>query len=585
MLFQSLEQFELTRVTEALETRTHLVTHTLAPLLPPHGTPLAPSYPDLQAITRNLAALAHARLTIIAPDGTVIADSDTPDDKIAGLDNHRARPEVMQALSGEKGTDIRLSSTVKQRLYYLAIPVRHDGHLTGLIRLALPLTVLDERVHALVQALTVALGVAFIVSVGLSILLARTVTRPLTEMVATAHQLADGRLDMRLPVSSHDEIGILASTLNHMAEELENKIQALSEDRAQLLAILTCMVEGVLLLDARGRILQVNPALQQMLMSTEKPIRDQPFGNLVQDPALHQLVSQVLETKQHHGSEITLAGSGRILRVEASFTGRDQPQDACAVLVFHDVTALRKLEKVRKDFVANVSHELRTPLTSIHGYVEALLDGAKDDPDQATLFLQIIMNQSDRLNLILQDLLQLSHIESGQVLFKREPVRLQSLIERTLAPMAPLAKKKQHRLEVLIPGDLLPVLGDEDRLVQVVTNLIDNAIKYTPPQGTIQIKARQVLEPDKARKSWMELSISDTGLGIPDLDRPRVFERFYRVDKARSRELGGTGLGLAIVKHIVEAHEGQVWVEANVPTGSRFIVRLPVALPQPFSQE
>jgi two-component system phosphate regulon sensor histidine kinase PhoR len=244
------------------------------------------------------------------------------------------------------------------------------------------------------------------------------------------------------------------------------------------------------------------------------------------------------------------------------------------VLVFHDVTELRRLEKVRKDFVANVSHEIRTPLTSIKGYVEALLDGAKDDPQEAARFLDIILKQSDRLNLILQDLLQLSQIESGQVLFKREPVSLQTVVERTLPLIKPLAEKKGQHVTVALAPDLPAVIGDEERLVQVLTNLLDNAVKYTPPKGLIRIGGHRVTEDGHLAG---ELTVADTGIGIPEADRPRVFERFYRVDKARSRELGGTGLGLAIVKHLVEGHGGRVWVEGNQPRGSRFVVRLPAA--------
>jgi two-component system phosphate regulon sensor histidine kinase PhoR len=263
------------------------------------------------------------------------------------------------------------------------------------------------------------------------------------------------------------------------------------------------------------------------------------------------------------------------VQVEASVAGCERDDEACAVFVFHDVTAIRRLEKVRKDFVANVSHELRTPLTSIKGYVEALLDGAKDRPDEAQRFLDIIHKQADRLNLIIEDLLQLSQIESGQVAFKQEPVRMDGLVERTVAMIKPLADKKRHEVSVSLPSGLPPVLGDEERLVQVLVNLLDNAVKYTPEGGRIAVTGRAI---GKGHAGRVELCVADTGVGIPEADRPRVFERFYRVDKARSRELGGTGLGLSIVKHIVEAHHGEIWVEANRPGGSRFLFRLPIAL-------
>jgi two-component system phosphate regulon sensor histidine kinase PhoR len=342
--------------------------------------------------------------------------------------------------------------------------------------------------------------------------------------------------------------------------------------------MLTSMVEGVMVLDGRGRVLQINPALERMFDVTRMEARGRPCSDVFRHPQLDTLVSTVLAKRMSEEDEILLHPSGRRLHIEASITESDRENEANVVLIFHDMTELRRLEIIRKDFVANVSHELRTPLTSIKGYIEALLDGAKDDPETSTQFLNIILKQSDRLNLILEDLLQLSKIESGQVLFKREPLHIQSVIERTLAMIKPMADKKGHRLVSFVEDNLPAVLGDEDRLMQVLSNLLDNAVKYTPEKGTITVAAHPVFgdAEQSAIAIAVELSVTDTGLGIPEGDRPRVFERFYRIDKARSRELGGTGLGLAIVKHIVEGLGGRVWAEANTPTGSRFVVRLPV---------
>ncbi|HEU5202520.1 MAG TPA: ATP-binding protein, partial [Nitrospira sp.] len=413
-------------------------------------------------------------------------------------------------------------------------------------------------------------------AVGLSIWLARSLTKPLSDMATAARQLAGGNYSVRIQTPSSDEVGLLAATLNHMTDELRSKIEELSEDRAQLLAMLTSMVEGVMVLDYKGRILQVNPALERMFGVTRAETRGRPSLEVFGHSELNALVSTVLATRTGQKDEIILIPSGRCLDVEASVAGGEQDNEACAVLVFHDITELRRLENIRKDFVANVSHELRTPLTSIKGYVEALLDGGKDDPETSVRFLEIILKQSDRLNLILEDLLQLSKIESGQLQFKMEPLHIGSVIERTIAMIKPLAEKKQHRLCSQVAADLPLISGDEERLVQVLANLLDNAIKYTPEGGQITVSARRI-SPSRAEapRTSIELTVTDTGIGIPEQDRPRVFERFYRVDKARSRELGGTGLGLAIVRHIVEGHGGQVWVEGNMPTGSRFVVRLP----------
>lgn len=458
LAFRSIEQLELARAEEALASRTGLAALALRPLL---DRPPLPS-DRLQAQAREIGLQANARVTVIAEDGRVLADSALSEEAIATLDNHRTRPEVANALAAGRGTDIRRSDTTGQRLFYLSLRVTApDTHTVHIVRLAMPLTTLESRIRDLQQALGIAFGVAFAVSVLLSFFIARGLTRPLSDIAAVARQLAGGSFERRIPAASNDEVGVLATTLNQMADQLD-----------------------------------------------------------------------------------------------------------------HDITALRKLETVRKDFVANVSHELRTPLTSIKGYVEALLEGAKDHPEEATRFLHIILKQSDRLNLILEDLLQLSQIESGRVQFRQDPVDLRGVVDRTLASIKPLAEKKQQTLSVAIPQDAPPVIGDEDRLVQVLTNLLDNAVKYSPEGGTIDVTTRPV-----RGEAMIELTVADSGIGIPEADRPRVFERFYRVDKARSREMGGTGLGLAIVKHIVEGHGGQVWVEGNEPTGSRFIIRLPIAKP------
>ncbi len=460
LALRSIEQLELARVEESLAARTGLTVLSLRPLLDRPGDYRA----ALQPLAGDLSRQALARVTVVGADGTVLADSAVPDDQVAKLENHRARPEIAQALETGRGRHIRMSGTTGMRTFYLALPVTaRPGPAEVIVRLGIPLTDLENRISDLQRALGAAFGVALLVSVTLSLLIARGLTRPLSDMATVARQFAGGALGQRIATRSNDEVGVLASTLNQMADQMDR-----------------------------------------------------------------------------------------------------------------DITAQRRLEQVRKDFVANVSHELRTPLTSIKGYVEALLDGAKDNPEETTRFLQVILNQSDRLNLILEDLLQLSQIESGLVRFKRDPVDLGAMVERTLPLIKPLADKKRQTLTVALPSDLPPASGDEDRLVQVLTNLLDNAIKYTPEGGAIHVAGQP-----SGDRAQIELIVADTGIGIPEADRPRVFERFYRVDKARSRELGGTGLGLSIVKHIVEGHGGRIWVEGNRPTGSRFVLRLPAASEAP----
>jgi len=576
---QSIKQQEIAQSSQTLEVRTQLVAHQLRPLL--LGPNRLPPTTHLQATIRDLSSLALVRITLVATDGSVLADSAVPDRELAAVENHRTRPEIQSAIASGFGTDLRTSHTTGERTLYRAVGLKRDGDSTYSIflRLGLPMTMLDQELSKLQHNMALAFGSAFLIAVALSVWLARGLTKPLSDMAKAASQLAAGDHGVHIQTSAQDEVGLLGDALNHMTAELRVKIEELSEDRSQLLAMLTSMVEGVMVLDYRGRVLQVNPALERMFDISRSEARGRRCADVFQHQDLNQLVSNVLASRNGQESEIILSPSGRCLHVEASIAGGEQDNEACAVLVLHDITELRRLENIRKDFVANVSHELRTPLTSIKGYVEALIDGGKDDPETSTRFLDIILKQSDRLNLILDDLLQLSKIESGQVLFKRDPLHLSTVIERTLAMLKPLADKKGHRLTSWVAPDLPLIAGDEERLVQVLMNLIDNAVKYTPEHGTVTVAAHRATSGPSSASSTndqIDLTVTDTGMGIPERDRPRVFERFYRVDKARSRELGGTGLGLAIVKHIVEGHGGQVWVEANVPTGSRFVVRLPV---------
>lgn len=577
LAIQSLEQQEIVQLSAVLDARTKLVEFGLQSLLLDSASPRDPA--QLQVVVHELSHRASARVTVVSADGTVMADSAVPESDLAAVENHGSRPEIQQAAAQGHGQDIRASHTTGERTLYRAIVMtRRPGLPPIFVRVGLPMVLFDREIATLQRNLFLALGVAFVLAVSLSIWLARSITRPLSEIALAAQQLATGRRTVPINTDSRDEVGLLAATLNRMADELHAKIAELSEDRAQLLAMLTSMVEGVMVLDYRGHVLQVNPALERMFGVPQTEARGRPCSDVFRHQRLNDLVAAILTTRANHEDEIVLAPTGRSLHIQASVAGGERENEACAVLVFHDITELRRLENIRKDFVANVSHELRTPLTSIKGYVEALLDGAKEDPDALAKFLDIILTQSDRLNLIIEDLLELSKIESGLVSFKQDPMDLRNVVERTFSMIKPIADKKGHRLVALIDEELPAMAGDEDRFVQVLTNLLDNAVKYTPDQGTITVAAYRVAPQagSSAGRQFVELSVSDTGIGIPDQDRPRVFERFYRVDKARSRELGGTGLGLAIVKHIVEGHGGHVWVEGNQPRGSRFIVRLPV---------
>lgn len=574
---QSLERQYLAQLGDVLDAKARLAEYGLQPLFRPSSP--TPALSRRQEAARDLGNRTTARITLIASDGTVLADSAVRDVDLPTVDNHRVKPEVAQAFATGHGQDIRASVTTGERTVYRATLLTQPPDAQPIVvRVALPMVQLDRDIAQFQRSLIGALAGALLVIALLSLWLTHSIAAPLSEIAQTARQLASDRRIAPIKTTAHKETSLLADAVNDLADRLYARIDELSEDRAQLLAMLTSMVEGVMVLDYRSHVLQINPALERMFGVSRTEARGRPCAELFRHQELNDLVISSLRSRTNHEGEIVLPLSNRCLHIEVSVAGGERENEACIVLVFHDMTELRRLENIRKDFVANVSHELRTPLTSIKGYVEALLDGAKDDPVASAKFLDIILKQSDRLNLIIEDLLELSKIESGRVLLKEEPVDLRPIIDRALATIKPIADKNGHRLVPSIDDNLPPVPGDEGRLMQVLTNLLDNAVKYTPAGGTITVNSRLINGTGSmgSAEGGIELTVSDTGIGIPEQDRPRVFERFYRVDKARSRELGGTGLGLAIVKHIVEGHGGQVWVEANQPHGSKFVVRLPI---------
>lgn len=400
----------------------------------------------------------------------------------------------------------------------------------------------------------------------LAAFLSKNLLRPIRQISGVVRALAQGRFEARASVEFRDEPGDLAQTLNRMASGLQEKVFGLTEDRARLGAILSSMIEGVLVLDREGNILLLNRAIEQMLPSAEGIAAGRPLIETWRHHQLNLLVEKVLKSGVGQAAEISiLMPEERVFFVQASVA---REGNIAVVLVFHDVTHLKQLERIRKDFVANVSHELKTPLTSIKGYLEALLEGAKDDPERCVEFLGIIRKHTDNLNAILSDLLQLSTIESGLYRWRRESISVSDLVEKAVQVVQPAAEKKRQALSVVLGEPPISLTGDADKLGEVLVNLLDNAVKYTPEEGKITVEAQQ-------SDVMVRICVSDTGVGIPPKDIPRIFERFYRVDRARSRELGGTGLGLSIVKHIVEAHGGKVSAQSEVGKGSQFILTFP----------
>jgi two-component system phosphate regulon sensor histidine kinase PhoR len=526
----------------------------------------------------RVAVPTGARVTLIAPDGRVIGESDRSVAELSQLENHAGRPEVQAALAGHRGRDLRRSATVAAPLLYVATPVLEGGRVVGVLRLALPLSAVTASYATLHQVMLAGGAVALLVALGIGIFVAGRVTRPVVEMQSIARQMSEGSFLVRAPTRSTDEIGTLGRSLNVMAGRLREKIQDLEQEQAKVTAILNAMVEGVIAVDDQEHILLMNERARAMFELGTRRGEGKPFLEVIRNADLHEIFRAV-----HAGGagvdagvvrrEVVVSGpSPRVLAVNAVrlAPAADRPG---MVMVLHDVTALRQLERVRTEFVANVSHELRTPLTAIQGYLETLLSGALEEPEHARRFLEIVLRHSERLGRLLNDLTDLSNIELGKVALRREAVRLDEMVASVLAIIGPRAGRSRVTVTADVAAALPPVSADRDRLAQILINLVDNAVKYTPEGGAVTVTARAL------GGGAVEVAVADTGIGIPAADLPRITERFYRVDKARSRELGGTGLGLAIVKHLVMAHGGELRIESEQERGTTVRFTLPVEAP------
>ncbi|GFO60477.1 PAS domain-containing sensor histidine kinase [Geomonas silvestris] len=517
---------------------------------------------DAPQLTQAVAQVVRARVTVIGRDGQVLGDSQVKPADLPLLENHAGRPEVREALAAGSGSAVRYSATLHTDMLYLAVPFADHG----VLRLALPLSEVEKTRHGLKQSLTVAFAVGVILSLLLSYLLSHLTSRTLRGLAATAGRIGRGEPGVRFPVQSADELGELAQVMNEMARRIETQMERISSEKNRLDAILSGMGEGVMVTDTEAVITLVNPAFGA-LFGSDASVKGRKLIEISRHPDLYAACREVLSDRQERHQEITLPG-GRSTRVHwVPLVNSGELKGVVAV--FHDISALKRVEKIRRDFVANVSHELRTPVTVIKGYAETLLSGAlASDTERGRHFLTIIDNHASRLSGLIADLLALSELESGDNLLKLESVRLESSVRQSLQLLELKAEEKALVMRCEGMDRVGPVFADRKRLDQVLMNLLDNAIKYSKIGGTVTVSARPAGD-------LVRVEVRDTGIGIPEKDLPRLFERFYRVDEARSRERGGTGLGLSIVKHIVQAHGGSVEVSSTLGEGAAFSFTLP----------
>jgi two-component system phosphate regulon sensor histidine kinase PhoR len=512
---------------------------------------------EADALADALGAAFEARVTFIAPEGRVLGDSDLDLQQLAGLENHGQRPEVQQALTEGRGFARRHSDTLGTDMLYLAAPLD-----AAVVRVALPLAEVDRVMGRLRLSLLLAVLVGLGLSAGMSGLAAEMTARTLRGLVLKARGLARG--EGRIPGLRDDEISSLASSIDRLGAELEARMAELAAERARFGAVLDGIDAAVLVLDEQRRVSLANASTARVLGLGIDP-RGHTLTEICRVPELISLVRDLSHDARGEVEVVLPDRGGRTLLAQAV------PQRGAReiILVIQDITRLRRLEKVRRDFVANVSHELRTPVSVVRANTETLLAGALDEPEQARIFLDAIQRNTERMGRLVSDLLDLSRLEAGQVEMRIETTDLHELARRVLVPMQPLAAERETALINEVEPDSR-AQADPRHLEQVLTNLLDNAVKYTPTGSTVRVSARLV-------GGLMRLEVRDDGPGIEPKHVPRLFERFYRVDKGRSRADGGTGLGLAIVKHMVGAMGGRVGAEAALPRGMVFWVELPVA--------
>ena len=521
---------------------------------------LPPGDATMQQRAHLLGREVGVRITVIRPDGTIVADSEHDP---ATMENHAGRPEVRAALAGRVGVASRTSDTVGRPFRYVALPVA-DGRV---VRVALSQSVIGSRLVRTRALVAAAAGLAFLVGVLAAWWISRRLTRPLSRMRAAASTIADGDLEARVPEEGTTELVELAATVNRMASDLRRRIDDANEDRRTRDLVLAAMDEGVVLVGPDGVAQYANPASLRLTGTLSADARA-PIDRAYLAPALQRLVEDARGVGSVRETELALGRPPRTVLASAFPVGGE----GLALLVLRDVTEARRVEDIRRDFVAAASHELKTPVASIQAAAETLSHAVDENPEAAHRFVANLLRDAERLSMIVRDLLDLSRLESEQPLF--EPVRLDAVARDELARYG--QRFQEAGLDIELDAVPVTVRGSGEDLTLLVSNLLDNAVRYTKPGGRIRVGVRT--DDGRAR-----LTVADSGIGIPSRDLPRIFERFYRVDRARSRDTGGTGLGLSIVKHVAEKHGGGVEAESELGRGSTFVVTIPAEAAEPGS--
>jgi len=551
-----LRHIQTNRLENSMYSQALVMSESLASQLDPQS-----DVDDTAALIQQWSNLLGARLTLISPDGTVVADSHEDPSK---MENHFNRPEVKAAFEQSSGMSIRYSQTLGMRMLYVALPITVNQQILGVIRIALPVEQIDKSITQLQKVIIIGILIFSALSIVIASIIAERTTRPIRQLTSAVQKFSTEEFDQGLLESKQDEIGRLTQAFVNVSTQLQDQISSLKVERSKFAAVLEQMNDGVLIVDEKSQIQLINPAAELMFNITATDVIEQSLAISIRNHKIIELwrVARASSTTQ----SMTLDLSSLSLILQGTAIPLDEPLPGSTLMIFQDLTNIRRLETIRRDFISNISHELRTPLASLKALTETLLAGALEDPPASRKFLERMETEVDSLTLMVQELVELSRIESGKVPLHLQPIAPANLLQIAMDRLGLQAERAGHTINLILNADVPQVLCDQHRIEQVLVNLLHNAIKFTPQGGEINLTARKV-------DSSVQFSVSDTGVGIPADDIPRIFERFFKSDRARSES--GTGLGLAIARHLVEAHHGRIWAESVEGQGSTFYFTLP----------
>jgi two-component system phosphate regulon sensor histidine kinase PhoR len=524
------------------------------------------NYSQIDRICKLTGKNSQTRITVILPSGKVIADSsENPD----SMEDHSGRPEILKAYKGKIGVNERYSITLSKPMMYVAIPVTKEKNLLGILRVSIPLSKIDQKINSIIYSISLAGLMIAILAALISFAVSRKIVEPLEKMKEGAKLFSEGKFDHKLYIPESEEIGELAESMNHMARELDDRINTVENHRNELEAVLSSMIEGVIAIDHHRRIISINSAAT-VFFGVKTDCVGRSINEIVRNINFQKLIERSVENHEVLQEDITFKrNKARILNVRSTQLKDSSNHKIGTLIIFNDVTNIRNLENMRSDFAANVSHEIKTPLTAIRGFVETLQHVPKTEHQEIDRFLKIIGRNVKRLNLIIEDLLKLSRIESdtenGKVILEKGSII--QVVNNSVSLCTHQLKEKKIYVDIDVDGDHI-CLMDSFMLERAFVNIIDNAAKYSDNNSKIEIKSVET-------ENEVHVKITDYGMGIPKENLDRLFERFYRVDKARSRKMGGTGLGLAIVKHIMVAHEGSITVDSTMGKSTTFTMIFP----------